>query len=504
MRLISTGGGPEARVWSFHEALFLGQAPDGGLFVPASLTPLPDADRTALVDATFSERALIAARHFLGDELSGPLLASVVQGAFDFPLPIREIEPGIHILELFHGPTHAFKDVGARFMARMIAALGPPSSFAKPTSPHTTLAGSGQTSPFARATASPITILAATSGDTGGAVAHAFHRVPGIRVVVLYPLGRVSVRQEAQFATLGDNIAAVAVRGAFDDCQNLVRQAFADPALNTRLTLTSANSINIGRLLPQTFYHIHALAELGQAFSQSEMVVSVPSGNFGNLTAGLIARRALTMSLARFVAATNENSVVPDYLQGRGFHPRPSVATISSAMDVGDPGNFRRIAHLFRLGGNGVHHNVGGSTHNNVGGTASHNANLAAPPARLRNILAGSSWSDRQTRACIRDLWQRRGIAIDPHTAVGLLGLRHELRRRPDAVGIVLATAHPAKFAEIVEPLIGEEIPIPPGIARVMNQPRRAIEIEPELDALREVLEGCATECEQAGKTRTE
>ncbi len=458
MELISTAGprGQDGRVhddaarrtWTFREALFLGQAPDGGLFVPASLPPLPREDRAALAGATFRRRALVVARHLLGGDVPDDVLRPVIQKALDFPVPLREIEPGIHMLELFHGPTHAFKDIGARFMARMMSALR------RPGDP-------------------PVTILAATSGDTGGAVANAFHRVAGTRVVVLYPLGRVSPRQEAQFTTLGGNVTAVAVRGAFDDCQRLARQAFADPD-PARTRLTSANSINIGRLLPQTFYYVHAWAELARTAPGSELVFSVPSGNFGNLTAGLIARRALGMSLARFVAATNRNSVVPDYLAGRGFHARPSVATISSAMDVGDPGNFRRILHMFGAGGD-----------DDAG--ADPGAGDAARTTLLRS-LSGSSWTDRETRACIRDLWRRRGIAIDPHTAVGLLGLRRELRDRPGARGVVLATAHPAKFAETVEPLIGRDVPIPPGIARVMDRPRRSVTIEPELAALREVL----------------
>ncbi|MDE2981451.1 MAG: threonine synthase [Gemmatimonadota bacterium] len=441
MHLISTRGGSTGRSWTFREALFLGQAPDGGLFVPASVPPLPDEDRASLADLTFPERAFVVARHLMGREVPDDILHDAVHGALDFPVPLREIEPGIHMLELFHGPTHAFKDIGARFMACMMSAL-------RDTN------------------APPLTILAATSGDTGGAVAHAFHNLPGIRVVILYPLGKVSSRQEAQFTTLGGNVIAVAVRGAFDDCQRLARQAFADPDLSARTRLTSANSINIGRLLPQTLYYVHAWAELARTAPDSALVFSVPSGNFGNLTAGLFARRALGMSLARFVAATNENSVVPDYLAGRGFRPRPSLPTISSAMDVGDPSNFRRIRHMFG----------------------------EAPP------FTGSSWTDRETRDCIRDLWQRRAIAIDPHTAVGLLGLRRALRPGPGLSagpsarggpgprGVVLATAHPAKFAETVEPLIGQPIPVPPGIARVLDKPRRFVEIAPELGALGEVL----------------
>ena len=463
MQLISTRGGPGT--WSFRDALFLGQAPDGGLFVPASLPPLPDADRAALPDLTFPERSFITARHLLGGELPDEVLRNAIHDALDFPVPLREIEPGIHLLELFHGPTHAFKDVGARFMARMMSALRDPG-------------------------APPLTILVATSGDTGGAVAHAFHNLAGIRVVVLYPLGKVSPRQEAQFATLDGNVTAVAVRGTFDDCQRLVRQAFADPGLNARLSLTSANSINIGRLLPQTFYYLHAWTELAPTAPDSELVFSVPSGNFGNLTASLIARRALGMSLARFVAATNENAVVPEYLAGRGFHPRPSVATISSAMDVGDPSNFRRIVHLFGDGGavgaadDGPGHDVDPDRPNSE-------SPLTTAPKRaesLRSVLTASSWTDHETRDCIRDLWRRRGVTIDPHTAVGLLGLRDELRRRPGARGVVLATAHPAKFAETVEPLIGRALPVPPGIARVIDLPRRSVVIEPEMGAVSGVL----------------
>ena len=432
MRLISTRGGPDGPTRSFRDALFLGQAPDGGLFVPTTIAPLPDEDRASLPHLGFPERSFVLARHLLGDEIPHDTLRAATHDALDFPVPLREIEPGVHVLELFHGPTHAFKDVGARFMARMMSALRDDDS-------------------------PPVTILTATSGDTGGAVAHAFHNLACVRAVILYPRGKVSPRQEAQFATLGGNVTAVAVRGTFDDCQRLVRRAFADPALSARLPLTSANSINVGRLIPQTFYYVHAWTELAPASTDSELVVSVPSGNFGNLTAGLIARRALGMSLARFVAATNENDVVPAYLAGRGYRPRTSVETISSAMDVGDPSNFRRIPHIFGEGG-------------------------------LRSVLTGSSWTDHETRECIRDLWRRRGVAIDPHTAVGLLGLRRELRRRPGARGVVMATAHPAKFAETVEPLIGEALPVPPGIARVMDLPRRSVVIDAKFSRLQALL----------------
>ncbi len=507
MQLTSTRGGGGPATWSFTEALFLGQAPDGGLFVPASIPPLPEQDRAALAKLTLPERAFVVARHLLAGDIPDGVLRAVVHDALNFPVPLREIEPGVHMLELFHGPTHAFKDVGARFMARMIAALG-------------SLEPSRRPARFAAraAAAPPLTILTATSGDTGGAVANAFHGVPGVRVLVFFPIGKISPRQEAQITTVGGNVTAVAVRGTFDDCQRLVRQAFADPSLNARLSLTSANSINIGRLLPQTFYYVHAWMELareperpardsgrsardsgrvardsgrvapgnartagapGQVGFDPELVIAVPSGNFGNLTAGLIARRVLGISRVRFVAATNANSVVPEYLDGHGFHPRPSVATISTAMDVGDPGNFRRIRHLFGAEPDGP---------DRRGSQARPDSHTATAPSALRDILSGSAWSDDETRACIRDLWRRRGIAIDPHTAVGLLGLRREMKRRPGARGVVLATAHPAKFAEIVEPLIGESLPVPLGIAKVMDRPRHSVQIARTPDAVREVV----------------
>lgn len=479
MRLTSTGAGqlhqsdatpteadrpdpaPPPRTWTFQEALFLGQAPDGGLFVPADLVPLASDQLRAMAGKSFAERSFVVARHFLGDEIDEDVLRQVVHDALDFPVPLRPLEPGVHMLELFHGPTCAFKDVGARFMARMMSALRPDAD-------------------------APLTVLAATSGDTGGAVAHAFHGLPGVRVVVLYPLGRVSPRQEAQFATLGGNVAAVAVRGAFDDCQRLAREAFNDRALCAAHGLTSANSINIGRLLPQVFYYVHAWAELtaGEAMAERELVVSVPSGNFGNLTAAVTAR-TLGVPISRLVAATNANSVVPDYLTTGGYRPRPSVSTLSNAMDVGDPSNFRRISHAFR-------------------------GDLAA----IRAVLAGSAWTDDQTRECIRELWRERQVVLCPHTAVGLLGLRQELARREavkggavladepgfsrarpkrskplGAEGIVLGTAHPAKFAEVVEPLTGQPIPVPAGLSQAMELPRRSVIAEPKLAALIEILE---------------
>lgn len=419
--------------WTFEDALFQGGPPGGGLFVPASLAPMPDDQLHQMPHRSFQERAFAVAHHLLGDSLPADVLRGVVHDALDFPVPLRRLEPGIRMLELFHGPTCAFKDVGARFMARIMAAFRPHGE-------------------------RRVTILAATSGDTGAAVAHAFFGLPGVRVVVLYPQGRVSPRQAAQFSTLGGNVLAVGVQGSFDDCQRLAREALSDPDLRRDHGLVPANSINVGRLLPQTFYYAHAWAEHAGAARSGEVVVSVPSGNFGNLAAGLAAR-ALGVPIARFVAATNANAVVPAHLAGGAYRPAPSVPTISSAMDVGKPSNWLRVLHLF-----------GGD--------------LDA----VRSVVSGSSWSDEETRACIREVWRRTGIVLDPHTAVGVLGLRRELARRPGADGIVLATAHPAKFADTVEPLVGRPVAVPPDLAAVLDRPERTIRAVPELAALRRVL----------------
>lgn len=443
---VETGsqGGSGGRAWTFEDALFQGSPPGGGLFVPTSLTPMGEDRLRAMAGRSFQERAFAVAHHLLGDSLSAEALRDVVRDSLDFPVPLRRLEPGVHMLELFHGPTHAFKDIGARFMARVMAAFRPPGE-------------------------RPLAILAATSGDTGAAVAHAFFGLPGVRVVVLYPHGRVSPRQEAQFCALGGNVVAVGVRGSFDDCQRLVREALSDPDLCRRHGLAPANSINVGRLLPQTFYYAHAWAEHARRPERrsgtgrtGDLVVSVPSGNFGNLAAGLLAR-ALGVPIARFVAATNANAVVPAHLAGGAYEPAPSAPTISSAMDVGNPSNWLRVLHLF-----------GGDVE------------------AVRGVVSGSSWSDAETRACIRDTWRRAGIVLDPHTAVGLLGLRRELARRPGARGIVLATAHPGKFAETVEPLVGRPVAVPPGIAALLDRPARAVRADPELAALRRVLQSAS------------
>ncbi len=427
---------------SFREALFAGQPPGGGLFVPESVPRLSQDQLASLRRSTsFAERARILATHLLGDEIAEEALSGVVGRAFDFPVPLTPAGPRVHVLELFHGPTCAFKDFGARFMAQTMAALRAGQ-------------GGGQ---------DPFTIVAATSGDTGGAVARAFLGSPGVRVVVLYPQGRVSSVQEAQIAALGGNVTAAAVQGDFDDCQRLAKEAFADPQLRTDAGLASANSINVGRLLPQTFYYAHAWAELPESERERGIVFSVPSGNCGNLVAGLLARR-MGIPATGFVAAANANAVLPEYLSSGVYEPRSAVPTLSTAMDVGNPSNFPRVLHAF-----------------------------AGDPRALRAVVSGSAWSDEQTRACIRRTWRETGIAVDPHTAVGLLGLQRELGRRPQATGIALATAHPAKFPEVVEAETGCPVPLPEAMARLLDQPRRSVPMAPTLEAFRDLLSSLST-----------
>ncbi len=459
MKLISTASGRDAGTWSFREALFLGQAPDGGLFVPNLLSPPPDDRLSAATLATlsFRERAYRAALHLLGDELSPDLLAGVVADAFNFPVPLRRLESDVWILELYHGPTLAFKDFGARFMARMFAAVR------RPTAP-------------------PLTVLVATSGDTGGAVAHAFRGVRGVRVLVLYPAGRITEEQKDQIATLGHNITAVAVRGTFDDCLRVTREGFSNKRLNERHHLTSANSINVARLIPQTFYYLHALVEIRRRFPGRAVIFSVPSGNFGNLVAGLLAQRSYRMAGVRFVASTNTNSAFAEWLARGKCSPRPLVPTMSSAMDVSRPSN---LARLLWTGDESAARAPSMSPHNSA-------ALLDAALSLLRQRVSTSVWSDAETRACIREVLTTRGILLDPHTAVGLNGLRHALQGSDTGTqGIVLATAHPAKFRATVAPLIGSDVSLPERMARLRGRARRVTYIDPTLMDLAGVLHEC-------------
>jgi len=432
MRWVSSRGASPAV--PFIDALFAGTAPDGGLYMPERLDPLSpeqlDAIRAASGDIV--EIGTIVGSHLLRDEITVEDMRALVRDALDFPIPLVQVTDDIWSLELFHGPTLAFKDVGARTQARLL---------------HHFTDGT------------PLTILVATSGDTGSAVAQAFHGVPDTRVVVLYPEGKVTDVQEAQMASLGDNIVAVAVHGTFDDCQRLVKQAFADDDLRAHVWLTPANSINLGRLLPQAFYYF-VLAGLGpgpaEAGPYSGPVVSVPSGNFGNLTAGLIAKR-LGLPVLRFVAATNVNDVVPEYLRTGEYKPRSSVRTVANAMDVGAPSNFERMRAMY-----------GDSFES------------------LRCDIVGAAFDDATVVAEIGDVWRRHGYLLDPHGAIAWLGLRQTLAAGER--GVFLATAHPAKFREVVDPAIGEAIPLPPVLAEAIERPRHAERLEVDYATLKRLL----------------
>jgi threonine synthase len=423
-----------------REALIQGLAPGGGLYVPEAIDEWPDREIDRLPTRTLTEIAYRVLRPYTRGELDATAFEAAVVEALNFPIPLVEIEPGVCALELFHGPTLAFKDVGARTMARLMAALDTGDQ--------------------------PLTVLAATSGDTGSAVAHAFHGVPHTRVVVLYPEGRVSPTQEAQltmFNAEDANVRAYAVAGSFDDCHRLTREAFGDAAIRDRVRLTSANSVNVGRLLPQMVYYFQAIggaARLGRDRA-ADAIVCTPSGNFGNLTAGLMAKRA-GLPIARFVAATNVNDVVPQYLETGRFAPRPSVRTIANAMDVGHPSNFERMAWLY---GDDVE--------------------------AMRRDIAGVRYADDDVRDTIKRVYETTGYLLDPHSAIGYMGLKTYLGQAGQiGQGIFLATAHPAKFREIVEPIIGRGVQTPAPLAEAMARPRHILRMDASLEAVAEALRG--------------
>jgi threonine synthase len=425
MRYLSTRG--EAPPATLSQALLHGIAPDGGLYVPEHF---PRFEPGAFDGLTTLPQ--IAARllepFFQGDPLA-PALAEICRDALGFPTPLKHLRDDTAVLELFHGPTAAFKDVGARFLARCFARLGTEG-------------------------ARPLTILVATSGDTGGAVAAAFHGQPGVEVAVLFPTGRISARQEKQLTCWGGNVTSLAVRGDFDDCQRLVKQAFADPALRAARRLSSANSINLGRLLPQMTYYAAAglwyLRERGRAPG-----FVIPSCNVGNSLAALWAMR-VGAPVREVVLATNANRTVADFLETGRWEPRATVPTLASAMDVGNPSNVERLRHLY------------------------------PEPAALRKAVRAHVVSDDAIREQIRRGPPEWGEVWDPHTAAAVHV--RELLGTPD--WILVATAHPAKFESIVEPLVGSEVPVPPALAELLHRPSRVTEIEPELDALRGALGG--------------
>ena len=409
-----------------------GLAPDGGLYMPMEIARHSPAELEEFRRLPFTEVCFRVVKPFATPDVPGEVMWQIVSEAINFPVKLVSLSPGLHILELFHGPTLAFKDFGARFMARLMGY-------------------------FVRSETRPLTVLVATSGDTGSAVAHGFLGVPGIRVVILYPSRRISEAQEKQFTTLGENITPLEVAGSFDDCQRLVKQAFSDADLNKRAFLTSANSINIGRLLPQMFYHVAAYRQLPVA--SVPLIVSVPSGNFGNLTAGIFAKR-IGLPVTKFIASTNVNDVVPQYLRTGEFRPRTATATYSNAMDVGNPNNFPRLLNLCR--------------------------------GRLEYVqkeIWGHRATDDETIVAMKTLHDRYGYVADPHAAVGLLGWEAYKLEHPDpAQGLVLATAHPAKFADVVMKAIGSAPPLPDRLAAYLKREKLSLPISSAYDDFKEFL----------------
>ncbi len=420
------------------EAVIKGLAADRGLFMPERIERLPDEFFDNIGSMSFREIAFRVAEAFFGDDIDAESLREIVYDTLTFDCPLVEISPGINAIELFHGPTLAFKDVGARFMARMLS--------------HFIKKDTGRT----------VNVLVATSGDTGSAVANGFLGVDGIHVYVLYPKGKVSKIQECQFTTLGQNITALEIDGTFDDCQALVKNAFMDKELNEKLLLTSANSINVARFLPQAFYYFHAYAQLRKRWhenpsaSEEEMVICVPSGNFGNLTAALIAHR-MGLPVKRFIAANNANDVFFEYLRTGEYAPRPSVATIANAMDVGDPSNFARIIDLY------------GGDH-----------------ARISSLITGATYSDGEIRSAMQSCYKETGYILDPHGACGYLALKEHLE--PGETGVFCETAHPAKFKETVEAATGAEIEIPERLKAFMQGTKQSVPLPKDFDSFKEYL----------------
>jgi threonine synthase len=413
------------------EAILRSLPPDNGLYMPNELPVLGTDFWNKWRDLSFQEIGFDVANAFFGEDVPEDDLHKIVNGTLEFDAPIVTLQPDDHILELFHGPTLAFKDFGARFMARLMSHL---------TKDEDRM----------------LTVLVATSGDTGGAVASAFHNVPGTRVVILYPKGKVSGLQEKQLTTLGGNIAALEIDGTFDDCQALVKKAFLDRELSERMNLTSANSINLSRLVPQSFYYIHSARQLPE---EIKPVFVVPSGNFGNLTAGLLAKQ-LGLPVEHFLAATNRNDVVPEYLLKGEYTPRPSVATISNAMDVGSPSNFVRMRALF-----------------------------ADSWQDMRGSISGMSFGDDETRAAVREVNDRFGYQIDPHGAVGWLAARNYRESHPDSTTITLETAHPAKFLDVMNEELGEgSVEIPERLAVLADRQKVATPLAKAWEPFREWL----------------
>lgn len=402
---------------TFQEAVVKGIAPDKGLYFPEKITPLSNSFYDNIDNLSYSEIAFELIKQFVGDEIPKKILNDIIEDTLSFDFPLIEIDDNIFSLELYHGPTMAFKDVGARFMARCL-------------------------SYFNKGNNNELTVLVATSGDTGGAVASGFLGVKGVSVIILYPSGKVSEVQEKQLTTLGKNIKALEVDGTFDDCHNMVKTAFLDKDITSKIQLTSANSINVARWLPQMFYFVFAYKQLKKR--SKNIVFSIPSGNFGNICAGMMAQQ-LGLPINQFIASTNINAVVPKYLESGEYNPIPSFTTISNAMDVGDPSNFIRIQNIY---GNDFE--------------------------KLKKHLSSYSFTDDETRLAMLELYNKAKYIADPHGAVGYLGLKKYLKENSGYQGIFLETAHPVKFLEVVEPVIDNTIKYPKQIQEVIHKTKIA------------------------------
>lgn len=401
-------------------AVLKGLAPDKGLYMPESIPVLPKSFWDWVPGKSMGEIGFEILKHFFCPDIPEDKFKAMVEDAFNFPVPVVKVNDRISSLELFHGPTLAFKDVGARFLARVM-------------------------SYFADFGGKPINVLAATSGDTGSAVANGFLGVPNVYVHILYPSGLVSKLQELQFTTLGQNVSAYEVKGVFDDCQRMVKEAFMDADVNAHKILTSANSINLARFLPQSVYYVHALAQIPQE-KWKDLVVCVPSGNFGDITAGLVAYK-MGMPVKRFIAAVNANKVFPEFLKSGEYKPQASIHTLANAMDVGDPSNFARVYELF---GRNVE--------------------------ELKKVVSSYSYSDELIGKTIASVSERFGYTCDPHGAVGFAALEDNLA--DGETGLFLETAHPAKFIDTVEKFIGKKVEIPARLAKFLNGTKRSVVIE--------------------------
>ena len=422
----------KAPIATLQEAVVKGLAGDRGLYMPEKIKKLPDSFFEKIKDMTFHEIAFAVADAFFGEDIERDILKQIVEDTLNFDTPLVPVTDRIYSLELFHGPTLAFKDVGARFMARLLGYF------------------------IKKENQSDVNVLVATSGDTGSAVANGFLGVEGIHVYVLYPKGKVSKIQESQFTTLGKNITALEIDGTFDDCQALVKSAFMDEELNKKLYLTSANSINIARFLPQAFYYFYGYAQLMAMGKAKEVVISVPSGNFGNITAGLFAKR-MGLPVKRFIAANNSNDIFFNYLQSGEYNPRPSVETLANAMDVGDPSNFARVLDLY-----------GGS----------HKA--------IIDDISGATYSDEEIAEAMVTVYAKEGYLLEPHGACGYQALEEGLVE--GETGIFLETAHPAKFKENVDRIIGEEIDIPEKLQAFMKGTKQSTPLSKEFAEFKQFL----------------